>query len=106
MYPVGLCRECEDVGFVVRGSQVESVALVAAAGVVVIDVGGEYGARRWCSPVMRSRSVHSRRTEAIQRSAKAFIRGACGAVRTISIPIEVNTASNAAVNFASRSRMR
>ena len=41
-----------------------------------------------------------------QRSAIAFARGACGGVRSTSIPAAVNTASKAAVNFASRSRMR
>ncbi len=44
-------------------------------------------------------SVHSRRMEPIQRSAKAFIRGACGVVSTISMPMEVKTASKAAPNF-------
>jgi hypothetical protein len=53
---------------------------------------------------MRIRSVHSRRTELIQRSAKAFIRGACGAVSMIWMPMEARTASKAAPNFASRSR--
>ena len=46
---------------------------------------------------MSSRSVHSRRSEQIQRSAIAFIRGACGAVRTMWMQIEVNAASKAAV---------
>lgn len=35
--------------------------------------------------------MHSRRTEPIQRPAKAFIRGACGAVGVISM---TNTACN------------
>jgi hypothetical protein len=34
------------------------------------------------------------------------MRGACGAVITTSIPQAVNTASNAAVNLASRSLIR
>jgi hypothetical protein len=50
--------------------------------------------------------VISRRTVAIQRSAGAFIRGVCGAVSTTSMPVDANTASKAAVNFASRSRIR
>lgn len=50
---------------------------------------------------MRIRSVHSRRTEEIHRSAIAFIRGVCGAVHTTSTSIEANTASNAVVNLAS-----
>jgi hypothetical protein len=41
-----------------------------------------------------------------QRSAIAFARGARGGVLMISMPVEVNTSSNPAVNFASRSRMR
>jgi hypothetical protein len=55
---------------------------------------------------MRIRLVHSRRTEEIHRWAIAFIRGACGAVSATSMPIEADTASNAAVNLASRSRIR
>jgi hypothetical protein len=55
---------------------------------------------------MSIRSVHSRRRAEIHRSAIAFIRGACGAVSAMSTPIEANTASNAAVNLASRSRIR
>jgi len=40
---------------------------------------------------------------ASQRSAYAFALGACGGVRTIRMPSAVKTASNVAVNFASRS---
>jgi hypothetical protein len=49
--------------------------------------------------------VHSRRMELIQRSAKAFIRGACGAVSRIWMPMEVKTASKAVVYLLSRSRI-
>ncbi|MEV4135035.1 hypothetical protein AB0J72_23025 [Dactylosporangium sp. NPDC049742] len=48
----------------------------------------------------------SRRTVLTQRSAKAFAPGACGGVRTTSMPAAVKTASKAVVNFASRSRSR
>jgi len=50
--------------------------------------------------------VHSRRTEAIQRSAMAFVRRARDAVSTARIPIEAKTASKVAVYLASRSRIR
>ena len=46
--------------------------------------------------------TRSRRTEAIQRSAMAFMRGACYAVSTAWVPIEAKTASKVAVNLASR----
>ncbi len=55
---------------------------------------------------MSIRSVHSARTVFTQRSAKAFIRGACGAVFMISTPMEVNTASKASVKRLSRSRIK
>lgn len=55
---------------------------------------------------MSIRSVHSARAVRTNRSAIALIRGACGTVFTTSIPQVVNTASNAAVNLASRSRIR
>ena len=55
---------------------------------------------------VRRRSRHSRRALAIQRSAIAFARGAWTGVFTIRTPIAVNTASNAAVNFVSRSRIK
>ncbi|MFC7305088.1 hypothetical protein ACFQVC_12755 [Streptomyces monticola] len=51
---------------------------------------------------MSMRSVHSARTVRTKRSAYAFIRGACGAVVTAVMPVDVSTASNASVNFASR----
>jgi hypothetical protein len=56
--------------------------------------------------VISIRSVHSARAVRTNLSAIAFIRGACGAVGTTSIPQAVNTASNAAVNLESRSRIR
>ena len=55
---------------------------------------------------MSIRSVHSARAVRTNLSAMAFIRGACGAVMTTSIAQAVNTASNAAVNLASLSRIR
>ncbi|GLZ43622.1 hypothetical protein [Actinokineospora sp. NBRC 105648] len=66
------------------------MALVAAVGVVVLDVGAQYVLKMTLAG-MSSRSVHSRRSDLIQRSANAFIRGACGAVRTMWMPIEVKT---------------
>jgi hypothetical protein len=39
-------------------------------------------------------------------SAMAFVRGVCGVVSTTLMPSEANTASEAAVNVASRSPMR
>ena len=62
--------------------------------------------RRFRPPVIRIRSWHSRLPLAIQRSAIAFARGARIGVLMIRTPIAVNTASNAAVNFVSRSRIR
>jgi cell division septation protein DedD len=44
--------------------------------------------------------------EEVQCETKGFILGAWGAVGSVVIPIDANTASNAAVNFASRSRIR
>ena len=52
------------------------------------------------------RSVHSARMMRTNRSARAFIRGVCGAVSTPSMLMAANTVSKAAVNFASRSRIR
>src|SRR5215475_5192418 len=63
-------------------------------------------ARKCLSPTVRIRSVHSARTVRMNRSATAFMRGACGAVIMTVTPIEPNTASNAVVNFASRSRIK
>ena len=51
-------------------------------------------------------SRHSRRTVPTNRSAYAFARGAWIGVLTIRMPVEVNTASNAIVNLASRSRIK
>ena len=51
------------------------------------------------------RSRHSRRALAIHLSAIAFARGARTGVLMIRTPMAVNTASNAAVNLASRSRI-
>jgi len=50
--------------------------------------------------------MHSRRALATHRSAIAFARGACTGVLMICRPTAVNTASNAAVNLASRSRIK
>ena len=50
------------------------MALVAAAGVVVLDVDVEHPTEVTAAG-MRIRSVHSPRTEEIHRSAIAFIRG-------------------------------
>lgn len=58
------------------------------------------------SPAMSIRSVHSARAVRTNFSAIAFMRGACGAVVTTSIPQAVNTASRAAVNLESRSLIR
>ena len=52
------------------------------------------------------RSRHSRRPLAIQRSAIPFACGARIGVWMIRTPSAVNTVSNAAVNSASRSRIR
>jgi hypothetical protein len=49
-------------------------------------------------------SRSSRRRPPIDLSMVAFARGACGGLRRIRIRAAVNTASNAAVNFGSRSR--
>lgn len=54
----------------------------------------------------RVRSRQSRRALAIQRSAMAFARGAWTGAFTIRPPIAVNAASDAAVNFVSRSRIK
>lgn len=48
---------------------------------------------------MSIRSVHSARAVRTNRSAIEFIRGACAAVGTTSIPQAVNTASSAVVNL-------
>lgn len=79
--------------------------MVGAAGVVVLDVFAEDGAQVVFSAIS-SRSVHSARTELMNRSAWAFICGACGAVGVTWMPMEAKTASNAVLNFVSRSRIR
>lgn len=61
-------------------------------------------ARRWRSPKISIRSVHSRRMVPTQRPAIEFVLGDCGGVVMTLMPIEVNTASKAVVNLASRSR--
>ena len=91
LYAVGWGGEQDDVGVVRGSSKIDSIALVASTGVVVLDVGLQHAVQVVLAGD-EVRSVHSRRTEAIQRSAMAFIRGACGAVSTVSIPIEAKTA--------------
>ncbi|MFD8361946.1 integrase core domain-containing protein [Streptomyces hygroscopicus] len=49
---------------------------------------------------LRARAVR------IHRSANAFDRGLCGGVGMAAMPLPAKTASNAAVNLLSRSRMR
>src|SRR6266536_3718157 len=56
--------------------------------------------------MMSIRSVHSRRTVPIQRSANEFARRACGGVLITSMPSALNTASKGAANLLSRSRSR
>ena len=56
--------------------------------------------------VISIRSRHSRRALVIHRSAIAFARGAWTGVLMIRTPAAANTASKAAVNLASRSRIR
>jgi hypothetical protein len=51
-------------------------------------------------------SVHSRRALPTQRSATAFVLGACGGVLSTSMLSAVNMVSKLAVNLASRSRSR
>src|SRR5215213_5048818 len=56
--------------------------------------------------MIRRRSRSSRRIVPTKRSAIAFARGARAGVLMIRASMAVKTASNAAVNLASRSRMR
>jgi hypothetical protein len=56
--------------------------------------------------VISIRSRHSRRALPTQRSAIAFARGAWRGLLMIRAPTAVNTASDAAVNLASRSRIK
>jgi transposase len=60
----------------------------------------------WVTQTARNLSKHSARTVRTQRSAYAFAFGARGGNFTASTPAAANTASNAAVNLASRSRIR
>jgi hypothetical protein len=55
---------------------------------------------------MRTRSVHSRRALAIQRSQIAFARGARTGVAMTRMPAATKTASNAPVYLASRSLIK
>ncbi len=69
----------------------------------------EYSARtfaRWAWSSTSSRSNTSRRRVPTSLSQTAFARGACGGQRMIRTPSAANTASNAAVNLVSRSRIR
>jgi hypothetical protein len=59
---------------------------------------------RW--PVISVRSKHSRRALATHRPAIAFARGAWTGVFTVGMPAAVKAASDAAVNVASRSRIK
>ena len=76
---------------------------MASASVVVLD---KLVQHRWRGPAMSMRSAGSARAVRTNRSASAFIRGHCGAILTLSMPIDVDTASNASVNVASLSRIR
>lgn len=67
--PVGLGGQGDHFQVVVGGSWVHAVALVATVGVAVLDVCVQY-VLRWRRSMMSSRSVHSRRNDPIQRSAK------------------------------------
>jgi hypothetical protein len=62
--------------------------------------------RAWAVFTIRTWSSSSRRTLPTKRSAIAFARGARTGIWMTSAPTEVNTASNAETNFASRSRIR
>ena len=85
---------------VVGGAQDGSVSLVAASGVVMLDVLGHDDV---CVSFAGDsiRSVHSARPVRTNLSAMAFMRGACGAVVATLILQAVNTASTAAVNLES-----
>jgi hypothetical protein len=73
--------------------------------VVVEFVLAKYGRGvRWL--MMRIRSRSSRRMVPTNRSAMALARGARTGVRIIWMPLQGKTASNVAVNLASRSWMR
>src|SRR5439155_13764673 len=80
-------------------------APVWSARVVVLDV-RVITLCRWSRFQISVQSRHSARTVRTHRSAYAFAFGARGGVTTASIPAAANTASNAAVNLLSRSRIR
>ena len=61
---------------------------------------------RWRGPVISRWSRHSRRSVPMKRSAIAFARGARTGVRRMRMSAPANTASKAAVNLLSRSRIR
>ncbi|WP_243983320.1 hypothetical protein [Streptomyces sp. NEAU-YJ-81] len=62
--------------------------------------------RRWRSPMIRVRSVASRRHDPIQRSAIVFIRGTAGRVGITRMSVAWKTESKLLVKYAPRSRMR
>ena len=103
--PGGRDGEGDDVRIVARRAQVHPVAVVAAAGVAAADAVARI-ACRCCSPAMSVWPAHPARAGRTDRSAIAFIIGAWGAAGSAVIPVEAKTASNAAVNVASRSRVR
>ena len=97
--------EGDDVRVVIWCAQFHSLALVAAAGVVVADVLGQDHPE-----VLLAGDEHPIGALSPRRAHEAlgigFILGAWGAVGSVVIPLEANTASNAAVNLVSRSRIR
>src|ERR1017187_858369 len=80
-------------------------ALMRPGGVVVLLVLLRT-ARRCAAPRISTRSRSSRRNVPTSRSQIAFIRGAWTAERAIVVPAAWNTASNEAVKFEPRSRIR
>jgi hypothetical protein len=105
-YSVGRGGERDDVSVVRRSSETDPIALVASTGVVVLDIGLQHAVQVALSGDEDPVGAFAADGEAIQRSAMAFIRGACGAGSTASIAIEAKIASRVAVNLASRSRIR
>ena len=81
-------------------------ALVRPGRVVVRLVFGQDGAQMSPRRGSASRSRSSRRRVPTRRSQIAFIRGAWTAVRRILAPVAWKTASNEAVKFEPRSRIR
>jgi len=75
-------------------------------GRVVVDLVSARMVRRCASPRTSMRSRSSRRRVATSRSQIAFMRGAWAAVRRILVPTAWKTASNEAVKFDPRSRIR